>query len=51
VMIPHASHIFFTDQPEASYKAIQAFLAEQGSRAGANSLAPVHSLAQEETAR
>jgi 3-oxoadipate enol-lactonase len=51
VMIPHASHIFFTDQPEASYKAIQAFLAEQGGRGEANSLAPTHSLPQEETAR
>jgi len=30
VMLPHASHIFITDQPEASLKAIMDFLGGQG---------------------
>jgi len=29
VMLPHASHIFITDQPEASLKAIMDFLGAQ----------------------
>ncbi|HYL35140.1 MAG TPA: alpha/beta fold hydrolase [Bryobacteraceae bacterium] len=29
VMIPHASHIFSTDQPEAAHRAVLEFLAEQ----------------------
>jgi hypothetical protein len=30
-MLPHASHIFTTDQPEASRKAIMEFLAAHAS--------------------
>jgi pimeloyl-ACP methyl ester carboxylesterase len=30
VKLPHASHIFTTDQPEASIKAIMDFLGSQG---------------------
>ncbi len=31
VLLPHASHIFITDQQEASHKAIMDFLKEQAS--------------------
>jgi Predicted hydrolases or acyltransferases (alpha/beta hydrolase superfamily) len=31
VMLPHASHIFTTDQPEASRKAVMDFLGSQAS--------------------
>jgi len=31
VKLPHASHIFVTDQPEASLKAIMGFLGQQTS--------------------
>ncbi len=32
VMIPHASHIFATDQPEASHRAVLEFLSAHGNR-------------------
>jgi hypothetical protein len=38
-MIPHASHLFTTDQPEAAHHAILEFLNEQiGSAGGGNRL-------------
>jgi 3-oxoadipate enol-lactonase len=36
VMIPHASHLFLTDQTEASHRAILQFLNEQGGSAGSD---------------
>jgi pimeloyl-ACP methyl ester carboxylesterase len=36
VMIPHASHLFLTDQPEVSHRAILQFLKEQAGSAGSD---------------
>jgi pimeloyl-ACP methyl ester carboxylesterase len=36
VMIPHASHLFFTDQPEVSHRAILQFLNQQAGNAGSD---------------
>jgi pimeloyl-ACP methyl ester carboxylesterase len=36
VMIPHASHLFLTDQTEAAHRAILEFLNERAGRAGSN---------------
>jgi 3-oxoadipate enol-lactonase len=56
VMIPHASHLFATDQPEASHKAILDFLGEQTGRARLDERpqhesndAGAHSFSQQET--
>ena len=36
VMIPHASHLFFTDQTEVSHRVILQFLGEQAGNAGSD---------------
>jgi 3-oxoadipate enol-lactonase len=52
VIIPHASHLFITDQPEAGHNAVKTFLAAQAGRAADTPLerisgnAPVHSIPQ-----
>ena len=55
VMIPHASHLFVTDQPEASHNAILNFLGEQTGDVGregrprhASNDAGIHSFSQHE---